>query len=96
MSEKTSIASVDADKLSQERSLTSDEAHLAHLGYKQEFQRAFSPIEVFGLGFSIIGLFPSIALVRSPLRSTLFVHCVLALYLSMPYQMEDLYRWSGA
>jgi len=38
-----------------------DEALLASLGYKQEFRRVFSPIEVFGLGFSIIGLLPSIA-----------------------------------
>ncbi|OBZ78504.1 putative amino-acid permease C11D3.08c [Grifola frondosa] len=38
-----------------------DDAVLARLGYKQEFHRAFNPIEVFGLGFSIIGLFPSIA-----------------------------------
>ena len=42
-------------------SLASDEAALAELGYKQEFKRAFNPIEVFGIGFSIIGLFPSIA-----------------------------------
>ena len=38
-----------------------DEELLAGLGYKQEFKRAFNPIEVFGIGFSIIGLFPSIA-----------------------------------
>ncbi|EMD30994.1 hypothetical protein CERSUDRAFT_127671 [Gelatoporia subvermispora B] len=38
-----------------------DAAALAKLGYKQEFKRAFTPLEVFGLGFSIIGLFPSIA-----------------------------------
>ncbi|RPD65332.1 APC amino acid permease [Lentinus tigrinus ALCF2SS1-7] len=43
------------------RSLASDEAALAALGYKQEFKRAFNAIEVFGIGFSIIGLFPSIA-----------------------------------
>lgn len=42
-------------------SLASDNAALAALGYKQEFKRAFKPIEVFGIGFSIIGLFPSIA-----------------------------------
>ncbi|KAI0635036.1 hypothetical protein C8Q77DRAFT_1156391 [Trametes polyzona] len=35
-----------------------DNAFLAALGYKQEFKRAFTPIEVFALGFSIIGLFP--------------------------------------
>lgn len=42
-------------------SVVSDDAALATLGYKQEFKRAFNPIEVFGIGFSIIGLFPSIA-----------------------------------
>ncbi|KAL4071559.1 amino acid/polyamine transporter I [Scleroderma yunnanense] len=39
----------------------SDEALLAQLGYKQEFKRAFTPFEVFGVSFSIIGLLPSIA-----------------------------------
>ena len=39
----------------------SDNAALAALGYKQEFKRSFHAVEVFGLGFSIIGLFPSIA-----------------------------------
>ncbi|KAF9006941.1 amino acid transporter [Cyathus striatus] len=38
-----------------------DEALLAELGYKQEFRRAFTPLEVFGIAFSIIGLLPSIA-----------------------------------
>ncbi|KAL0952585.1 hypothetical protein HGRIS_006841 [Hohenbuehelia grisea] len=38
-----------------------DEDLLAQLGYKQEFQRAFTPLEVFGIAFSIIGLLPSIA-----------------------------------
>ncbi|KAF7373370.1 Gaba permease [Mycena sanguinolenta] len=38
-----------------------DEQLLATLGYKQEFKRAFSPLEVFGIAFSIIGLLPSIA-----------------------------------
>ena len=38
-----------------------DENKLASLGYKQEFKRVFSPFEVFGVAFSIIGLFPSIA-----------------------------------
>ncbi|THG97090.1 hypothetical protein EW026_g4846 [Hermanssonia centrifuga] len=41
--------------------MNSDEANLARLGYKQEFKRAFTPLEVFGIGFSIIGIFPSIA-----------------------------------
>ncbi|CCM01799.1 uncharacterized protein FIBRA_03866 [Fibroporia radiculosa] len=38
-----------------------DAVELARLGYKQELKRAFSPLEVFGLVFSIFGLFPSIA-----------------------------------
>ena len=42
-------------------SLASDTAVLAALGYKQEFKRSFNAVEVFGLGFSIIGLFPGIA-----------------------------------
>jgi amino acid transporter len=31
------------------------------MGYKQELKRNFTPIEVFGIAFSIIGLLPSIA-----------------------------------
>ncbi|KAF8130357.1 amino acid/polyamine transporter I [Boletus edulis] len=38
-----------------------DEQLLAELGYKQEFKRVFTPLEVFGIAFSIIGLLPSIA-----------------------------------
>ena len=38
-----------------------DEELLADLGYKQEFKRAFRPIEVFGLAFSFIGIIPSSA-----------------------------------
>ena len=38
-----------------------DEELLASLGYKQEFKRAFSPWESFGIAFSIIGLLPSMA-----------------------------------
>ncbi|EPQ55770.1 APC amino acid permease [Gloeophyllum trabeum ATCC 11539] len=38
-----------------------DKELLAALGYKEEFQRAFTPLEVFGIAFSIIGLLPSIA-----------------------------------
>ncbi|KAG8218026.1 amino acid/polyamine transporter I [Butyriboletus roseoflavus] len=38
-----------------------DEEVLAELGYKQEFKRAFTPLELFGVAFSIIGLLPSIA-----------------------------------
>ncbi|KAG6331475.1 hypothetical protein ID866_7617 [Astraeus odoratus] len=38
-----------------------DEELLARLGYKQELKREFTPLEVFGVAFSIIGLFPSMA-----------------------------------
>lgn len=38
-----------------------DEELLASLGYKQEFKRAFTGLETFGIAFSIIGLLPSIA-----------------------------------
>ena len=31
-----------------------DEELLATLGYKQEFKRAFTPLEVFGIGFRYI------------------------------------------
>ncbi|KAA1473607.1 hypothetical protein DENSPDRAFT_872903, partial [Dentipellis sp. KUC8613] len=38
-----------------------DEELLATLGYKQELRREFSPWELFGISFSIIGIFPSMA-----------------------------------
>lgn len=41
--------------------MTSDEAFLASLGYKQQFKRQFSKLGLFGVAFSIIGLLPSIA-----------------------------------
>ncbi|KAF7297572.1 GABA permease [Mycena kentingensis (nom. inval.)] len=40
-----------------------DEAVLARLGYKQEFKRDFSKLELFGLCFSIVGVVQSIAAV---------------------------------
>jgi uncharacterized membrane protein YesL len=42
---------------------SNDEDLLAHLGYKQEFKRDFSRIELFGLSFSIVGVVQSIAYV---------------------------------
>ncbi|KIJ60463.1 hypothetical protein HYDPIDRAFT_98646 [Hydnomerulius pinastri MD-312] len=45
----------------QQANAQADEDLLAQLGYKQEFKRAFTPLEVFGIAFSIIGLLPSIA-----------------------------------
>ncbi|OAX42764.1 amino acid transporter [Rhizopogon vinicolor AM-OR11-026] len=38
---------------------SADEAVLATLGYKQELRRAFTPLEVFGVAFSFIGVVPS-------------------------------------
>ncbi|KAF8325369.1 APC amino acid permease [Amanita rubescens] len=40
--------------------LGTDDELLASLGYKQELKRNFTPLEVFGIGFSAIGLVPSI------------------------------------
>ena len=40
-----------------------DEDLLARLGYKQEFKRDFSRLELFGLSFSIVGVVQSIAYV---------------------------------
>ncbi|KAJ7849614.1 APC amino acid permease [Mycena leptocephala] len=48
----------------------SDEVFLATLGYKQELRREFTPIELFGVGFSIIGIFPSIRRVGHGLGCT--------------------------
>ncbi|CCO30325.1 putative amino-acid permease C15C4,04c [Rhizoctonia solani AG-1 IB] len=46
-------------KESRARIAQADEELLASLGYKQEFKRAFTPFEVFGIAFSIIALLPS-------------------------------------
>ena len=51
-------------------SYSEDDSNLARLGYKQEFKRAFTPLEVFGIAFNIIGLFPSIAYVSLTLAYT--------------------------
>lgn len=42
-----------------------DKELLAEIGYKQELQRKFSTIQVFGVAFSIMGLLPSIGTVLS-------------------------------
>ncbi|KAG2119617.1 amino acid/polyamine transporter I [Suillus discolor] len=39
---------------------SADEMTLAKLGYKQEFHREFTPLEVAGLAFSFVGVVPSI------------------------------------
>ncbi|KAF8339823.1 amino acid/polyamine transporter I [Cantharellus anzutake] len=38
-----------------------DDQHLALFGYRREFRRVFTKFGAFGISFSIIGLFPSIA-----------------------------------
>lgn len=40
---------------------TQDEELLATLGYKQEFKREFSWLELLGLAFSIIGIVQSVS-----------------------------------
>ncbi len=44
-----------------ERGAFNDEDLLARLGYKQEFKRDFSRLELFGLCFTIVGVVQSIA-----------------------------------
>ncbi|KAK0441200.1 amino acid/polyamine transporter I [Desarmillaria tabescens] len=39
--------------------LDSDKGLLARLGYKQELKRHFTPLEIFGFAFSLIGIVPS-------------------------------------
>ncbi|KAH6912903.1 APC amino acid permease [Coprinopsis sp. MPI-PUGE-AT-0042] len=52
----------DPEVLKRREAIKQADIHLlARLGYKQEFNRAFKPLEVFGVAFSIIGLVPSIA-----------------------------------
>ncbi|CAH2352002.1 GABA-specific permease [[Candida] railenensis] len=48
------VLSVDAGKVG-------DEDLLADIGYKQELNRSYSTIQIFGIAFSIMGLLPSIA-----------------------------------
>ncbi|KAH9987652.1 amino acid/polyamine transporter I [Russula compacta] len=52
--------SADAQKQRTAATSKGDEVLLAELGYKQEFRREFTPLEAFGVAFSIVGLLPSI------------------------------------
>jgi uncharacterized membrane protein YesL len=56
-----------------------DDDYLARLGYKQEFKREFSRLELFGLTFSIVGVVPSIVCVLAfaTFRSTHLPHWIL-------------------
>ena len=49
-----------------------DDALLASLGYKQEFKREFKPVELFGLSFSMIGLFLDNITLSSPSSDLLY------------------------
>ncbi|VDC07407.1 unnamed protein product [Peniophora sp. CBMAI 1063] len=57
----SSIEKEAVDVSSAQNVLSADEAALRQLGYKQELRRTFTPLELFGVGFSIVGLFPSVA-----------------------------------
>jgi uncharacterized membrane protein YesL len=57
--EKPSDSKVEANA----DAFNNDEALLAQLGYKQEFKRDFTRIELFGLSFTIVGVVQSIAYV---------------------------------
>lgn len=57
-----SLSSKDGHEVLESKSTISpDDAFLASLGYKQEFKRQFTRLELFGVSFSIIGVLPSIA-----------------------------------
>jgi uncharacterized membrane protein YesL len=53
----------------EKRPSVNDQDVLAMLGYKQEFKRDFSRVELFGLSFSIVGVVQSIAYVTGYLTS---------------------------
>lgn len=40
---------------------TDDRALLASLGYKQELKREFTAVQLFGFGFSVSAIVPSVA-----------------------------------
>lgn len=65
-----------------------DKDVLARLGYKQEFKRDFTRIELFGLSFSIVGVVQSIAYVSVCLFSLakrVFSFLSAVLLYSIPY-----------
>ncbi|SCU77312.1 LAME_0A00628g1_1 [Lachancea meyersii CBS 8951] len=61
-----SLRTVTSKQAGEVNYINAKEAHddrelLAEIGYKQELQRHFSTVQVFGVAFSIMGLLPSIA-----------------------------------
>ena len=84
---------------------------LAQIGYKQELNRNYSTIQVFGIAFSIMGLLPSIAstmatgyeagpvgLVWGWIVSSLFILCVgtsMSVLASLLPTSGGLYYWTN-
>jgi amino acid transporter len=54
LSHRSQLRSIDG------RTAANDEELLAQIGYKQELDRHYSTLQVFGIAFSIMGLLPSI------------------------------------
>lgn len=79
----------DADHTPESSSvLDKDAALLASLGYRQDFKRTFTRLELFGVGFSLIGVFPSVAYVVVFLSQTLHLQCFFrrgVLIFAIPY-----------
>ncbi|SCU89881.1 LADA_0F00298g1_1 [Lachancea dasiensis] len=64
--ELRSLRTITSKRAGEVNYINAKEAHddnelLAEIGYKQELQRHFSTVQVFGVAFSIMGLLPSIA-----------------------------------
>lgn len=82
---------IDAD------SKSSDATLLASLGYRQELKREFTTLEMFGFGFSIVAIVPSIAYFDlrhfSHLASDHHEFAVRSSFIR--YQMVGLRRWCG-
>lgn len=62
----TSLRTITSKRAGEVNYINAKAAHddtelLAEIGYKQELNRHFSTIQVFGIAFSIMGLLPSIA-----------------------------------
>lgn len=68
--EITSLRTITSRRAGEVNYINAKAAHddtelLAEIGYKQELERNFNPLQVFGVAFSIMGLLPSIASVLS-------------------------------
>jgi hypothetical protein len=79
-----------------------DVDRLASLGYEQELKREFTPFQVFGVAFSIMGVLPSIAsTIQCVLSSIILLICYPSLELipshryNLPYggPVSMIYGW---